>query len=466
MDDWEHEQSEDDLDAQITPLDPPGTNIVPTLPRWFIFTRLSSRHYSITLRVAVVVSIILFTVVALPGSIPGLRTMMTGIYHSTSSTSIPGAVANEKSFYLDVSMPWTEVFVDGQPVRAPRINVDPPLKLGEGAHTIVWRAEPFLVQSCLVSVPFDMNDTCRFAPDDFDQQPQDSNVEVLLLHNSLFTLPIQQQTALIETVHEAFATYSATQLVQPGDIYAGPQGIANATELLQARLHFQFDPQAIANQSYMIGGEMCQQLCVVPWQYLQTPSLASSDTKAWLAMAFIYSSWSYTTAHGQVIAHDLPIDFAGAAVMPYPVLLRVIWDASGWQVQPLIGPAQVPPIVVSSGSPHDPATPADKIHLANDPACVAARDLLSGITYSNVVARFVSGPNPAAGCLAVIIGNGLNTPGVSAPPIAYFFEHLGVLLAMNPTAQKLLPHAPLASSYERSLAEQIASLADITIATA
>ncbi len=466
MDDWEHEQPEDDLDAQITPLDPPGTNIVPTLPRWLIFTRLSSRHCSIALRVAVVLSIILFTVVALPGNIPALRTMMTSIFHSTNSTSIPVAGASENSFYLDVSMPWAQVFVDGQPVRVPRMNVDPPLKFTSGPHTIVWHAEPFRVQSCRVSVPFDANDSCRFASDSSYQQPQDSNAEVLLLHNSLSTLPVQQQTALINAVYQAFATYNATQLVQPGDVYAGPQGVANATQLLQARLHFQFDPQATVNQSYMIGGEMCQQLCVVPWQYLQAPSLASPDTKAWLAMAFIYSSWSYVTANGQIIAHDLPIDFAGAAVMPYPVLLHIIWNASGWQVQPLIGTAQVPPIVVSSGSPHDPASPADKIHLADDPACVAARDLLSGITYSDVAVRFISGPNPAAGCLAVIIGTGLNIPGVSSPPVAYFFEHLGVLLAVNSTAQKLLPHAPLASSYERSLAAQIASLADITIASA
>ena len=464
MDDLEHEQPTDDLDAQITPLDPPGMHNAPTLPRWFIFTRLTPWQRTIVLRVALVLSLFLFTVVALPGSFPALRTVTAGIFHGPVPTS--QAVVSEDSFYLDVSMPWTQVFVDGQLIRLPHINVDPPLKLKPGTHIIIWDAQPFLAQSCRVSVPFSINDTCRFAAAELDQQSQDHNAQVLLLHNSLFTLSIQQQTALVSTIHQAFATYSAIQPVKPGDIYAGPNGLVSATQPLQAALHFQFNYQATANLPYTVGGEVCQQLCIVPWQYLQSSYLASPDARAWLAMAFISSSWSYTTPNGHVIAHDIPIDFAAAGDDEYPVLLRIEWNASGWQVQPLIGSAQVPPILVSKGGPHDPATPADKIRLADNPTCVAARDLLSGIIYSDVAVRFISGPNPAAGCLAVVIGNGLTTPTASPPSVAYFFEHLGALLAVNPAAQKLLPHIPVPSPHERTLAEQIASLVNITITSA
>ena len=461
MDDLEHEQPTDDLDAQITPLDPPGMDNAPTLPRWFIFTRLTPRQRTIILRVALVLSLFLFTVVALPGSCPALRTVTADIFRGPVPTS--QAVVSENSFYLDVSMPWTRVFVDGQLIRLPHINVDPPLKLKPGTHIITWDAQPFLAQSCRVSVPFSINDTCRFAAAELDQQSQDSNAQVLLLHNSLFTLSIQQQTALVSTIHQAFATYSATQPVKPGDIYAGPNGLVSATQPLQAALHFQFNYQATANLPYTVGGEVCQQLCIVPWQYLQSSYLASPDARAMLAMVFISSSWSYTTPNGHVIAHDIPIDFVAAGDDEYPVLLRIEWNASGWQVQPLIGSAQVPPILVSRGGPHDPAMPADKIRLANNPTCVAARDLLSGIIYSDVAVRFISSPNPAAGCLAVVIGNGLTTPTASPPSVAYFFEHLGALLAVNPAAQKLLPHIPVPSPHERTLAEQIASLVNITI---
>lgn len=462
MDDLEHEQPTDDLDAQITPLDPPGMDNAPTLPRWFIFTRLAPRQRTIILRVALVVSILLFTVVALPGSFPVLRTVTASIFRGPVPTSQP--VVSEDSFYLEVSMSWTQVFVDGQLIRLPRINVDPPLKLKPGTHIITWYAQPFLAQACRVSVPFSVDDTCRFAANEPDQQ--DPNAQVLLLHNSLFTLSIQQQIALISTIHQAFATYPAMQSVKPGDIYAGPSGLAIATQPLQAALHFKFDYQTTANRPYMVGGEECQQLCIVPWQYLQSSYAASPDARDWLAIAFISSSWSYATPNGHIIAHDIPIDFAAAGDSVYPVLLRIEWNASGWQVQPLIGSAQVPPILVSNGSPHDPATPADKIRLADDPTCVAARDLLSGITYNSVAVRFISGPNPAAGCLAVVISTGLTTPTASPPPIAYFFEHLGALLAVNPTAQKLMPQIPMPSAHERILAEQIASLVNITINTA
>lgn len=464
MDDFEHEQPTDDLDAQITPLDPPEMDNAPALPRWFIFTRLAPRQRSIIWRVALVVSILLFTVVALPGSFPVLRTVTAGIFRSPVPTS--QTVVSENSFYFDVSLPWTQVFVDGQLIRLPRLNVDPPLKLKSGTHIITWYAQPFLAQACRISVPFSINDTCRFAAAELDQQSQDPNAQVLLLHNSLFTLPIQQQAALISTIHQAFATYPAIQPVEPGDIYAGPSGLVTAAQPLQAALHFKFDYQAAANRPYMVGGEECQQLCIVPWQYLQSSYAASPDTRAWLAIAFISSSWSYTTPNGHIIAHDIPIDFAAAGDTVYPVLLRIEWSASGWQVQPLIGSAQVPPILVSNGSPHDPATPADKIRLADDPTCVAARDLLSGITYNSVAVRFISGPNPAAGCLAAVIGTGLTTPTASPLPVAYFFEHLGALLAANPTAQKLMPQMPVPSAHERILAEQIASLVNITISSA
>ena len=136
MDDLEHEQPTDDLDEQITPLDPPGMDNRPTLPRWFIFTRLAPRQRTIILRVALVLSLLLFAVIALPGSLPALHTM-TPVPTSTSQ-----AVVSENRFYLDVSMPWTQVFIDGQLIRLPHMNVDPPLKLKSGTHIITWYAQP------------------------------------------------------------------------------------------------------------------------------------------------------------------------------------------------------------------------------------------------------------------------------------------------------------------------------------
>ena len=181
-----------------------------------------------------------------------------------------------------------------------------------------------------------------------------------------------------------------------------------------------------------------------------------SPTEEWLALAFITASWDYATGDGHVIVHGQPIDLAGAGSSEYPVLLRIMWNGAGWDVKALIGPDQVPPIVVTSGLPHDPSTPPDKVQLQDNPSCVAARDLL-GAFPANFQMRFVSGPNPATGCLAIVTGSAANTPPSSHPQVAYFLEHFGILLAINNVAHNLEPQAPLADAYERSLAQQLAS---------
>src|SRR6266566_7123264 len=68
-------------------------------------------------------------------------------------------------------------------------------------------------------------------------------------------------------------------------------------------------------------------------------------------------------------------------------------------------PDQAPPIVVNSRITSEPSTPPDKVQLDDNRSCIAARDLLLGTFSDNFQVRFVSGPNPAAGCLAMVTGN-------------------------------------------------------------
>src|SRR5258708_20304037 len=117
MDDLEHEQPTDDLDAQITPLDPPGMHNAPTLPRWFIFTRLTPWQRTIVLRVALVLSLFLFTVVALPGSFPALRTVTAGIFPGPLPTF--HALLIWASFYFCLYIPCTHLFSFSSPTPLP-----------------------------------------------------------------------------------------------------------------------------------------------------------------------------------------------------------------------------------------------------------------------------------------------------------------------------------------------------------
>ena len=257
-------------------------------------------------------------------------------------------------------------------------------------------------------------------------------------------------------MQKTFEGISANEPVQPGELYVGPNGYNATTHPLKASLHFKFDVQAAGNQLFVVSSEECQQLCIIPWQSLPSRTVEQSTAREWLALAFISSSWDYTTLDGHLVARDQPIDVGGAGDGAYPVLLHIRWDDPGWDVKALIGPDQVPPITVS-GLPHDSSTPGDKIQLDVNPSCIPARDLLLSWALSeNLRVRFVSGPNPATGCLAMVTSSTTNTPTSSHSQVAYFLEHFGVLLAANDAAHKLQPFLPLADAYEQHLAQQLA----------
>ncbi len=299
MNNLEHEQPIDDCEAKITPLDQPESAISPLSPHRFLKSRFSPRQHTLALRLSVVLRFIVLVLIILPGSWQSLRTPPFGALSSLIPTPTPTLFPEEDSFYMNVNIPWTKVFLDGHLIHLPR-NSDAPLKLAR----------------------------CHFAAGEVGQQLHDPLAEVILLHNSLTTLSANQQAALIEAVQETFEKFPASQPVLPGELYVGPNGYVTATQPLKATLHFQFNPQATGNQLYLIAGESCQQLCIVPLQYLPSQNTVLLTTEEWLALAFISSSWDYTTEEGHVIAQDQPIDLGADGNGDNPVLLRIRWDGS------------------------------------------------------------------------------------------------------------------------------------------
>jgi hypothetical protein len=196
----------------------------------------------------------------------------------------------------------------------------------------------------------------------------------------------------------------------------------------------------------------------VPSQDLPSQNTALLTKEQWYALSFISSSWEYATKEGHVIARNQPIDLGADGNDDHPVLLRIRWDGSRWNVKALIGLDQAPPIVVNNAITFEPYAPHDKVQLNDNPSCIAARDLFLGTFFDNFQVRFVSGPNPAAGCLVIVTANLANRPSPSQHPAAYFLEHFGISLAVNDAAHKLQPQLPLADAYEQSLAQQLAVL--------
>src|SRR5438876_3197394 len=228
MNDLEHEQPTDDFEVEITPLDQPDTAISPLAPHRFLTPLFSPNwrtgviNHAPTLRLSVILGLALLVLLTLPGSFQTLPNTTFRALSSLIPTPTPTLPAGYDSFYMDVSVPWTKVFLDGHLVRLPR-NIDVPLKLVRGRHLIEWRAEPFQPQSCVVSIPFSLNDTCHFANnDELGQRFQDPSAQIILLHNALITLSANQQTALIDAVQKTFEGISANEPVQPGELYVGP----------------------------------------------------------------------------------------------------------------------------------------------------------------------------------------------------------------------------------------------------
>jgi len=473
MNDQEYERTieviNDDNDVEIVSLDQEGTPVPAALPAWLQttaeshlsrFAQLPRRQRGMSLRVMVVLSFILLIVLVLPNSVTNLSNILSGVTqqwlpHSTTpmfSDTISGTIAG--GYYLDVSVPWTQVFIDGVSVHIPTMNIDPPLALRPGRHFITWLAVPFVTQFCVLSIPDASGDTCAVVSVSILQETPEMPTQILLLHNGLHTLPSDKQATLLQMTQTALASIQDSQLVQPGELYVGPMGDLVAKQHLYATLHFRLDTAPSGYREYDIDGQFCPQLCIVPWHYLLPQVVVPSSKEVWLALGYVTSYWDYATAAGHVVVQGEKAVPGGVGLWgldAYPVLLRILWTGLTWQVTPLLGANQAPPIVLSSIAVHHPPTPADKVRLFDNPSCVNAHFIYStvGTTFANV--SFISGPNPAIGCLVVVSG------GSGQPSPAYYFEHFGVFLAANERAHVAQPQLPLADTYERTLVAQLLS---------
>src|SRR5712691_4738783 len=95
----------------------------------------SSRRYTLALRLATAASVVLLALLVLPGSFPTLRNIISNLV-PTPNPTLP---ASADRFYMDVSVPWTRVFVDGRLIHPPRISDHAPIWLARGHHLIEWR---------------------------------------------------------------------------------------------------------------------------------------------------------------------------------------------------------------------------------------------------------------------------------------------------------------------------------------
>ncbi|HZU66881.1 MAG TPA: hypothetical protein VFA09_06350 [Ktedonobacteraceae bacterium] len=415
------------------------------------------RFFKLALRVGIVVLVALVIVAGFLAA----RTLGFGAFapsHTSTGTPIPGS----NLFYIQASPPWGRVSVDGQVLKqVPDSGTGKPLQLSQGTHLVEWSAPPFLMQRCTVIVPSQaVADSCTGGGTN-TVQPE-PGAWTITFSESLDTLPNVQRSMLVQATQSLLNSFQATTIVQPGERFVNLQAsqhIDMASQPLEATESFQLDTNPNSSSlcaSFVLGmsceaNSDCHLLC----DPIYDVPISQAGIKGWDVYVVMRTSWTYTTMNGQLIARSQP-DGSDSGGTEYLLLLFITWDGANWHVT------------------SKPGTDGQSVYIAPlnpvDPPCVVAQYKTQGDRMFSVVNpgntaqtvnwHFVTGSNPAQGCLAVATLPSTNpvTPTSSRLAGAYCLYRFGVLLAANNLAHRYWPQLPMADAYEQDLASHLATL--------
>jgi hypothetical protein len=479
MSDVESEQSQNDIEIEISDLDEPGVSGNSTKPIP-LSTRPRFSHRQHRLQLTITAVIIILTVILILATTAPVRELVRGIFIRPIPTPVPTLAPGVDLFYVRGDPPWGHLSIDGQEVsRLPRISVDPPLRLSRGQHVLVWRAEPFQEQSCTVSVPARYGtDTCR--NNETVQLNSELLASIITFTESLTTLPNDKRTALIQAAQAALDAQPLTDTVKPGELYALPpqnpackpapvefQCYATAKQSLKAKLSFQLDTDAVANAACAGPQPSCTFLYQNCHLFCTGSAFVSSASLEWNVIAPVRSLWKFATLEGRILVSDVPDNSFGDFITGQTndealVQLSVTWENLEWHVA-VLSSAGVQNTVF------DPLIANTQNTVFLNPTCGSTQEEVgpleppadaNGPVYLQW--QFVTGMLPAPGCLAVGTPHqsaGITPTSTHFPPfVAYCLHRFGVLLAANGVAQRSWSYLPLADSYERLLAQQLATL--------
>lgn len=467
MENAESEQPRDDFDVKITnlvDLDTDATHpSVPSHPSSQL--RFFPRHHRLPL--AIIVALVILAVLIILTTAAPVRNLMVGVFIQPTPTPTPTLVPGVDLFYVQGDPSWGQLAIDGHVIaHLPIVGTDAPLRLSRGRHVLVWRDDPFVAQTCTVSVPPRYGaDTCLLN----ETVPVNSDLFAWIIRFSvsLDSLSGDRRTALIQGTQAALEAQQSMDTVRPGELYVlspqnpactparpQPKCYATAEQPLKAMLSFQLDTNAVLN-------ELCaspEPLCTLSHQnchlFCTGTTSVSPAGQEWDVFAPVRVVWEFTTLNGRVLEREVPDnslwDYATGDVVDEALMpLHITWDGLEWHVTTHID-----------------------VHASSflDPVCVTAQygiqPFLEEANINNtsipVLWQFAFGTLPAAGCVAVgtLHQSADSTPlpthsSLMKPSCLHRF---GVLLAANEVAQRYWPGLPLADAYEQRLAQQLAAL--------
>lgn len=477
----ESEEPQDDLEFEITDLDKadgdgPVAARLPEKPVLLLRKHRGLVTVATTGLVVLALLLILF-------SIAPIRQLFTPAVQQTT-------------FYyrLDANPPWGHLYVDGRAVRMNATEVFPLITLTRGKHTLLWRADPFAPQQCVVMVPVGSGiDNCKHPQVPPDSGGTDSYISFPVDLNMLSTA---QRTALLQTTQAVFDSQQSSEMVRMGELYAqtsyvaGPNQpsctvlqiaalcLADANQPLKATLRLQLD----TNESFCNAGACesngpnCLLFCDL---FLYASQNLNVSPTVWQATVYVQLFWQFTALNGRVVADNQADTFIRGQQNDTQAPLNITWNGRRWGVATtIIGDYGY------SGDPVCDAATRDLYSLQNTVPAVTSEDALTsmnpipGTTFaSGCLIEFklqtgvLPAPTPAprhpgATRPPVVLQTGVFPAPTPAPPpplVAFVIQRFGVLLAVNSAAHHLFPFLPIADAYEKQLALQWAKQQGMSI---
>ena len=444
----EREEPQDDFELEFTSLDneagqPPPAARLP----FFLRRHRRLATFATTCFIALLLLLLLY-------SIAPIRQLL-----------FPSEPQDTFSYHLDASPPWGSLFVDGQVVSVASGRSYPLFNLTRGQHTLLWRAAPFPPRQCTLMIPVGSGiDTCKHPP----IPPASVGTDWYISFPADITLlSPRQRTALLQATQAAFDRQQSSETVRAGELYAqtnateGPNlpsctvlqtaalCLADARQPLKATLRLQLDSAISPRISCDAGacsseGQNCHLFCN-PFGYA-APDLPISSTR-WSAYVYMQLFWQFSSLQGQVIADNQADTFIRGQQNDSFVPLDITWNGERWGVSI----ARINDYDVNVRNPVCAAAMDDLYSLESAVPATTAQDTQSSMTP-------IQGRTFASGCLIEFKlqkgASPLPTPASSPPVVAYVMQRFGVLLAVNDAAHRLFPFLPVASAYEKQLAQQ------------
>jgi hypothetical protein len=352
----------------------------------------------------------------------------------TPSPTVPLQPGDDAFLWMH-SVPWGQLLIDGKPGPDVRGSVaqqgdETPqgavFYLERGPHTLTYRASPFPLLSCRVSVPFSRDDTCPLGTStDYSFLASLSPLtRILDLQATIDHLPTAPREALTATTQAYVASLAAS--FSPGTLAVGDHYRDASGQLTQAtsamRLTPQFHLESLVEQQDAM---TCVTLCSV--NDLGDPLSAQGLA----VLAPVALTWRYATPEGPVIISDGPALPAGAVPFSF-IALHVGWDNGAWQTPTAAFGAPDTDLVMCPTGEH-------ALSVAQTP-----------VPGSNYLWAF-SVPTAELGC--VFAGSERDaTTGKSSSPMALVLYRAGALIAVNAEAHQRFPTLLVASAHEQALA--------------